>query len=114
MERAPPTQPSEQSEDFLQRAIRLEREGQVDRAIEVLKRGLARASAPAPLYNKLALILVNQRKDYSQAAELLEQAVELEPSNPVFQQNLLKVVALAANAQAGRKDPRGGHSSRFS
>lgn len=98
---APPRVPSQaappSSEDLLQRAIRLEREGQVDRAIELLKRGLAQASAPAPLYNKLALILVNQRKDYSQASELLEHAVELEPRNPVFQQNLLKVVSLAAS-----------------
>ncbi|MDY7228605.1 tetratricopeptide repeat protein [Hyalangium rubrum] len=105
---------TERTEDFLQRAIRLEREGQVDRAIEVLKRGLARASSPAPLYNKLALILVNQRKDFSQASELLEQAVELEPNNPVFQQNLLKVVALAASAQTGSKGRKGGRSSRFS
>lgn len=100
--------PQERNEDFLQRAVRLEREGQVDRAIELLKRGLARSSAPAPLYNKLALILVNQRKDFLQASELLERAVELEPNNPVFQQNLLKVVGLAANTPGlhGKK-PRG-------
>jgi hypothetical protein len=102
------TTDQERNEDFLQRAVRLEREGQVDRAIELLKRGLARSSAPAPLYNKLALILVNQRKDFLQASELLERAVELEPHNAVFQQNLLKVVGLAANTPGlhGRK-PRG-------
>jgi hypothetical protein len=109
-QQAPAARPTaqERNEDFLQRAVRLEREGQVDRAIELLKRGLARSSAPAPLYNKLALILVNQRKDFLQASELLERAVELEPNNPVFQQNLLKVVALAANTPGlhGRK-PRG-------
>ncbi|WP_224244373.1 tetratricopeptide repeat protein [Hyalangium gracile] len=103
-----PSRSQERNEDFLQRAVRLEREGQVDRAIELLKRGLARSAAPAPLYNKLALILVNQRKDYLQASELLERAVELEPHNPVFQQNLLKVVGLAANTPGlhGKK-PRG-------
>jgi hypothetical protein len=111
---APPA-PSvpERIEDLLQRVVRFEREGQVDRAIELLKRGLAQSSAPAPLYNKLALILVNQRKDFTQAAELLERAVELEPHNPVYQQNLLKVVGIAANAPSSRKEPKRGLLSRL-
>jgi hypothetical protein len=111
----PPSSPQSpaHSEDILQRAVRFEREGQVDRAIELLKRGLAQVTAPAPLYNKLALILVNQRKDFTQAAELLERAVELEPHNPVFQQNLLKVVGLAANSPASRKEPKRGLLSRL-
>jgi hypothetical protein len=103
----------ERSEDLLQRVVRFEREGQVDRAIELLKRGLAQSSAPAPLYNKLALILVNQRKDFTLAAELLERAVELEPHNPVYQQNLSKVVGIAANAPASRKEPKRGLLSRL-
>jgi hypothetical protein len=109
----PPPSGPERSEDLLQRVVRFEREGQVDRAIELLKRGLAQTSAPAPLYNKLALILVNQRKDFTQAAELLEHAVELEPHNPVYQQNLLKVVGLAANAPSSRKEPKRGLLSRL-
>jgi tetratricopeptide (TPR) repeat protein len=105
---APLVPPPERTEDFLQRVVRLEREGQVDRAIELLKRGLEKFSAAAPLYNKLALILVSQRKDYLQATELLERAVGLEPNNPVFQQNLLKVVSLAASAPGARtKKQRG-------
>jgi len=84
----------------------LERAGDVDRAIEVLKRALERAASPAPLYNKLALILIHQRKDYSEAASLLERAVELEPNNSVYQQNLLKVVGLAA-ANSGQRKERG-------
>lgn len=103
----------ERSEDLLQRVIRFEREGQVDRALELLKRELARTAAAAPLYNKLALILVNQRKDFSQAAELLERAVELEPRNPVYQQNLLTVVEIAASSPGGRKEPKRGLFSRL-
>jgi hypothetical protein len=99
--------PPERPEDILQRAVRLEREGQVDRAIELLKRGLERSSAPAPIYNKLAIILVSQRKDYAQAAELLERAVALEPDNPVFRQNLLKVVGMTTGSSDGRKKSRG-------
>jgi hypothetical protein len=106
-------QPPARSEDFLQRAVRFEREGQVDRAIELLKKGLAQVTAPAPLYNKLALILVDQRKDFTQAAELLERAVELEPQNPVFQQNLRLVVGLAASAPPSRKEPKRGLLSRI-
>ncbi|WP_224365307.1 tetratricopeptide repeat protein [Hyalangium versicolor] len=103
-----PPRSQERNEEFLQRAVRLEREGQVDRAIEVLKRGLARSTSPAPLYNKLALILVNQRKDFMQAAELLERAVQLEPHNAVFQQNLLKITAMVANTPGLHdKKPRG-------
>ena len=99
---APPVAAApEHHEDYLQRAVRFEREGQVDRAIELLKRGLARSASPGLLYNKLALILVNQRKDYAQAMELLERAAQLEPHNPVFQQNLLKVTALVASTPGG-------------
>jgi hypothetical protein len=108
-----PASPVSRTEDLLQRAVRLEREGQVDKAIELLKRELARVHAPAPLYNKLALILVNQRKDYTQASELLEQAVELEPNNPVFQQNLLKVVGMAASAPGSRAKARRGVLDRL-
>ncbi|WP_205525482.1 tetratricopeptide repeat protein [Pyxidicoccus trucidator] len=93
------------AEDFLQRAVRLERDGQVERAIEVLTRAIARVPEAAVLYSKLALILVHQRKDYARAAELLERAVELEPGNAVFQQNLLKVTGLAA-ASAGERKPQ--------
>lgn len=111
---APASQPAaEHLDDLLQRVVRFEREGQVDRAIELLKRGLAQTSTPAPLYNKLALILVDQRKDFSQAAELLERAVELEPHNPVYQQNLLKVVDIAASSPGGRKEPKRGLFSRL-
>ncbi|HEX8703109.1 MAG TPA: tetratricopeptide repeat protein [Myxococcaceae bacterium] len=103
----------ERLEDLLQRVVRFEREGQVDRAIELLKRGLAKTSAPAPLYNKLALILVDQRKDFTQAAELLKRAVELDPRNPVYPQNLSKVMGLAANAPNSRKEPKRGLLSRL-
>jgi len=111
----PPASPpgTERIEDLLQRVVRFEREGQVDRVIELLKRGLAQTSTPAPLYNKLALILVNQRKDFAQAAELLERAVELEPHNPVYRQNLLTVVDIAASSPGGRKEPKRGLFSRL-
>ncbi|MCP3162664.1 tetratricopeptide repeat protein [Myxococcus qinghaiensis] len=96
--------PVSATEDFLQRAVRLERGGHVDRAIEVLTKAIDQAPEAAVLHSKLALILVHQRKDYVRAAKLLERAVELEPGNTVFQQNLLKVAGLAAASAAERKD----------
>ncbi|NMO22427.1 tetratricopeptide repeat protein, partial [Pyxidicoccus fallax] len=101
------------AEDFLQRAVRLEREGQVERAIEVLTRGIEREPGAAALYGKLALILVHQRKDYARAVELLERAVELEPGHPVLQQNLLKLTGLAAAAAGQRKEPKRGLFARL-
>ncbi|MFP2934314.1 tetratricopeptide repeat protein, partial [Pyxidicoccus sp. 3LG] len=101
------------AEDFLQRAVRLERNGQVERAIEVLTRAIDRVPEAAALYSKLALILVHQRKDYARAAQLLERAVELEPGNAVFQQNLLKVAGLAAASAGERKEQKRGLFARL-
>lgn len=101
------------AEDFLQRAVRLEREGQVDRAIDVLTRAIAQVPEAAVLYSKLALILVHQRKDYRRAVELLERAVALEPNHPVFQQNLLKVTGLAAASPGPCKEEKRGLFARL-
>jgi hypothetical protein len=105
---APPT-----PEDLLQRAVRLEREGQVERAIEVLTRAIDRAPEAAALYGKLALILVHQRRDFVRAAALLERAVELEPGNAVLQRNLLKVTGLAAAAASEQKERKRGLLARL-
>ncbi|QSQ27960.1 tetratricopeptide repeat protein [Pyxidicoccus parkwayensis] len=101
------------AEDFLQRAVRLEREGQVERAIEVLTHAIDRVPEAAALYSKLALILVHQRKDHASAAALLERAVALEPGNPVFEQNLLKVTGLVAAAASERTQEKRGLFSRL-
>lgn len=100
-------------EDILQRAVRLERSGHVDRAIQVLTKAIDQTPGAAVLLSKLALILVHQRKDYAQAARLLERAVELEPGNTVFQQNLLKVAALSAAAAGQHKARKPGLLARL-
>lgn len=98
-------------EAVLQRAIALERKGEHDGAIQVLKIGIGRSPKAAPLFNKLALILVSHRQDYGQAEELLKRALELDPGNPVYEQNLYKVVGLAAASGKGGK--KGGLLSRL-
>ncbi len=97
-----PVPGQDREENVLQHAVALERSGEIDGAIHVLKRGIARVKNPAALYNRLALILLHQRRDYREAEELLRQALEVEPDHPVYQQNLFKVIALAA---AGSKRP---------
>lgn len=101
---------AESEESVLQRAVALERSGQIDGAIHVLTRAMARAKSPAPLYNRLALILIAQRREYEyeQAEKLLQQAVELEPDNAVYQQNLFKVIGLRASAGEGGGKSTGG------
>lgn len=88
--------PQAQMENSLQAALTLERRGQVDGAISVLRTAIARAPNPAPLYNRLALVILNQRKDARQAEELIQKAIELEPENAVFKANLVKVLGFAA------------------
>jgi tetratricopeptide (TPR) repeat protein len=92
---APPKKISE-ADNILSTAGNMERRGDVAGAIYVLKRGIAQLPRPGPLYNKLALILIHQRRDYRQAEELLHRALALEPENEVYEKNLYKVVTLAA------------------
>jgi hypothetical protein len=82
----------------LERVVALEQRGEVQRAIQLLEASIARVEKPAPLYNRLALILVDQQRDYRRAEALLQKAVNLEPGNAVYQQNLFRVVSLAASA----------------
>lgn len=107
--------PAPKAESVLERAISLERRGEVEGAINVLKRAITQVSHPAALCNKLALILVNQRKDYKQAEELLNKALRLEPENAVYQQNLYKVIGMAAQkrSEAGKPSSGGGFFSKL-
>ena len=93
---------------MLERAITLERRGEVDGAIHILKRAITQVKEPAALYNKLALILVNQRKDFRQAEELLNKAIALDPNKPVYQQNLFKIVGMAAERRDSTGKDAGG------
>ncbi len=91
-----PAASQDREENVLQHAVALERSGQFEGAIHVLKRGIERVKNPAPLYNRLALVLLVQRRDYREAEELLRKALEVEPDHAVYQANLYKVISLAA------------------
>ena len=85
-----------EADNILAQAVNMERRGDLDGAIYLLKKGISQLPKPGPLYNKLALILIHQRRDFRQAEDLLHKALELEPENEVYEKNLYKVVTLAA------------------
>lgn len=88
------------AQDVLQRVIQLEKSGDLAGAVRLLEDSISLLPEPQKLYNRLALILLNQHKDLANAQRLLERAITLEPTNAVFQQNLVKVLLLKARAAA--------------
>jgi hypothetical protein len=104
----PPAEKSvETTDDILQRIVRLERSGKVNEAIELLEGGIAKLPKPAPLYNRLGLIILNQQRDYTRAAALFKKAAELDPETTVYQMNLYSVLSLEAEAtNPGKKVSR--------
>jgi type IV pilus assembly protein PilB len=90
----------------LQRAIALERDGDYKGAIAVLEQAIAHSSSPAPLFNRLAIAVVKERRDLPAAEELLQKALELEPDNEVYRQNLLKILSMEAALTGKHRLPR--------
>ena len=78
--------------NYLQEAIQLEQQGNLAGAIELLEVAIEHSKEPAPLYNRLALVLIKERRDYERAEELLEKAQALDPTNRTYQSNLQKVL----------------------
>jgi hypothetical protein len=89
----------------LSRAGEHERAGDVDGAIEILHRGIERVRSPAPLHNRLALILATHRRRYGEAEQHLRLALKLEANNVVYNANLLKVLMMASTRSEGRSRP---------
>jgi hypothetical protein len=87
------------AEEVMEEAIRLERAGQVEQAIDLLALAIQQVKRPAPLYNKLALILAHQLHEYPRALGLMELALEAAPGNTVYQQNLQMIRTLQASHQ---------------
>ena len=94
------------AENILQRVVYLERNGKMEEAIELLEQGISELSSPAPLYNRLGLILLNQQRDYSKSAKLFQKAADLEPDNSIYMMNLYSVLSLRAEATHAGKKPR--------
>ncbi|RKH06294.1 general secretion pathway protein GspE [Corallococcus sp. CA053C] len=94
-------------EEVLQRVVRLERAGKMAEALDLLERGIALLPQPAPLYNRMGMIVLNHQRDYTRASAFFQKAADLEPENSVYTMNLYSVLCLTAEAtNAGQKKPR--------
>ncbi|MDQ3262322.1 MAG: tetratricopeptide repeat protein [Myxococcota bacterium] len=111
-DRPAPYQTAQSIEYTLERAISLERRGDLEGAIYVLKKAIAQSKNAAPLYNKLALALV-KRREFAEAVSLLEKAVAIAPEEGSYQQNLYKVMGLTASLGKGGKSDKGGVLSKL-
>jgi len=86
-----------QEDGIIQRAVQLERSGRIEEAIELLEVAISKIPKPAPLYNRLGMILLNQRQDYARATKLFQKAADLEPDNSTYMMNLYTVLSLKAD-----------------
>ncbi|MGC4116381.1 MAG: hypothetical protein QM765_17755 [Myxococcales bacterium] len=87
-----PTKPPTSQLPPLQQAIELENKGELKAAIQVLESALAGSTEPAPLYNRLALVLVKASQDYTKAESLLRKAIELAPTRDLYRRNLAQLL----------------------
>ncbi|MGC4114997.1 MAG: tetratricopeptide repeat protein [Myxococcales bacterium] len=90
----------------LQKAITLEKEGRMQECIAHLERAISVSSDPAPLYNRLALVLLKERRDLKGAEALLHKALEHDPDSDVYRQNLLKILMMTGATTGKKKVPR--------
>ena len=89
------------AEGSLQVAIRMEQDGRIDEAVRYLERAIARSPDAAPLLNRLAIVLVRDRKSFGEAERLLRRALKLAPDHPVYKKNLVMVLTRAARENTG-------------
>ncbi len=92
-----------------EKATEAERRGDIDRAVQLLESAIAK-SRRAPFLNRLGIILAMKKRQFERAQTLLEEAVQLMPSNTTYARNLHKVLAVAAATGPGggaKKSPAG-------
>ncbi|RKH49574.1 general secretion pathway protein GspE [Corallococcus llansteffanensis] len=101
---AAPPRSEDAREEVLQRVVRLERAGKMAEALDLLERSIALLPQPAPLYNRMGMIVLNHQRDYTRASAFFQKAADLEPENSVYTMNLYSVLCLTADAtNAGQK-----------
>lgn len=83
--------PRGEGDNALEMAIKLERSGRGLEALRYLELAISRSNDAAPLYNRLAIVLIRERFDFRGAEKMLLKALELAPANPVYRGNLALV-----------------------
>jgi hypothetical protein len=94
------------AEPALQVAIRMEQDGRIDEAVRYLERAITRSPDAASLLNRLAIILLRDRRDFLEAERLLRRALKLEPDHEVYRKNLVMVLGQAARENTGKHTRR--------
>jgi hypothetical protein len=90
-----------------------EHEGDIDTAMRLLRHALKLNPRAAILHNRLGVILATRLHEYRAATDALLTAVEIEPDNATYKNNLAKVMEAAPDdtlnfgGQRGRKKPSG-------
>ncbi len=85
-------------------ATEAESRGDVDGAIELLEKAI-QESRQAAFLNRLGVILAMKKHDFLRAQQLVEQSIELSPSNATYEKNLQKILSMAAIG-VGSKDQK--------
>ena len=86
-----------QAREFYEKANEAERKGQIDRAVELLEKAIEN-NRRAPYLNRLGVVLAMKKKQFTRAQALIEEAIELVPTNAAYERNLQKVLSMAAAA----------------
>lgn len=97
---APPGGDGLDPQRVLQEAVALERGGKPDQAIKLLEQAIAR-TGDAPLYNRLALVVLKNHRNVTAARGLMEKALELDPENEKYRRNLELIAEFAARRGRG-------------
>lgn len=104
---APKPQQRDEARELYDAATAAENRGDYDGAISCLEKALA-VSKQGAFYNRLGVLYAVRKREYVRAQGLIEQAIECDPKNPVYDQNLQKVLSMAASRSlVGEKKPRG-------
>lgn len=89
-----------------QEIITAQREGRLDRAIELLEARVASRPNEPETLNMLGVLLAMHAAQYKRAADLVERATELAPTNETYAQNLAKILSRAATAELSKPAPK--------
>ncbi len=100
-----PEQAASRAKMFYDKATTAERLGDVAGAIDYLEQALAEAK-DAAYYNRLGVLLATKKHEFLRAQELLEEALQRSPGNATYEQNLGKILQLAAKAEVEAREDR--------
>lgn len=94
---------------LFEKAQEAESIGDFKEAVKLLEKALAHRPNAAALHNRLAVVLATRLKEFDRAFACLERAIDLDPDNPAYKNNLGKVMVWhQAAVEAGRLQKKSG------